>query len=76
MNSMDRGFIQLITILLLSLIIISMLGVSVSSLINNKTLRENFSLLWQALVWLWQNYLLAQAQAVWQFLRARVMSPV
>lgn len=73
---MDRGFIQLIIILLLSLIIISMLGVSVSSLINNKTLRENFSLLWQALVWLWQNYLLAQAQAVWQFLRARVMSPV
>lgn len=73
---MDKGFIQLIIILLLSLIIISMLGVSVSSFINNKTLRENFSLLWQALVWLWQNYLLAQAQAVWQFLRARVMSPV
>lgn len=67
----NGGFIQLIIIIVLSVIILSLLGVSISSLINNKTLRENFSLLLQGIRWLWDHYLFAQVKAMRQFIQSR-----
>ena len=63
------GFIQLIIIVILSVVVLSLLGVSISSLINNKTLRENFALLIKGSRWLWDNYLFAQIKIAWQYMR-------
>jgi len=50
------GFVQLLIILVLIVIILSLLGVSISSVINNKTLQENFAFLWNTVMRLWQMY--------------------
>jgi hypothetical protein len=64
----NAGFIQLIIIIILSIVILSLLGVSIGSLINNKTLHENFSFLWNFLVWIWQTY----AGPVWNYAKAHI----
>ena len=65
----DQGFVQLIIIIVLSIVILSLLGVSISSFINNTTLRENFSLFWHGIVWVWQNYIAPYLQPVWGIIR-------
>ena len=65
----DQGFVQLIIIIVLSIVILSLLGVSISSFINNTTLRENFSLFWHGIVWVWQNYIGAYISPVWDIIR-------
>lgn len=55
--SQNQGFIQLIVIIILSVTILSLLGISISSFINNTTLRDNFALLWHGAVWIWQHYI-------------------
>lgn len=57
--SPHRGFIQLIIIIVLSVTILSLLGISISSFINNTTLRDNFALLWHGVTWIWQQYIIA-----------------
>lgn len=66
------GFVQLIIILVLSVIILSLLGVSISSLLNNKTLKENFIYLWDGLVWLWNSYLVDVARDLWSWISAKI----
>lgn len=56
-------------ILVMGVIIISMLGISISSFINNTTLRDNFSYLWQGVTWLWGNYILGALKSVWNSAR-------
>jgi len=51
-----KGIIQLAIIIILSVVILSLLGVSISSLFNNKTLRENLGTLWEGIRWLWNTY--------------------
>ncbi|KKU53149.1 MAG: hypothetical protein A3F26_02400 [Candidatus Ryanbacteria bacterium RIFCSPHIGHO2_12_FULL_47_12b] len=55
-SSKSSGFIQLIVIIILFVVILSLLGVSISSLINDKTLQENFLFLWSGIVWFWNTY--------------------
>ncbi len=65
----QNGFVQLIIILILLIIILSLLGVSLSSLFNDKTLRENFSFVWNGLIHVWDTYLAGYATAFWNFLK-------
>lgn len=58
--------IRLVIIFVLIIIILSLLGVSLDALINNKTLHENFTYVWRGVVWLWQNYLLGYIQVLWE----------
>ncbi len=51
------GFISILIIIVLTVVILSLLGVSLGSLLNNKTLQENFNYLWQGLVWIWTHYI-------------------
>ena len=62
----DRGFIQLILIIVLLLIIISLLGVSLSNVVQNPTLKSNFSFAWRALNYIWINYLEHPSQMIWK----------
>ena len=53
----NQGFIQLIVILLLIVVILSLLGVSLTSLFQNKTLQENFSFIGVGLGYAWDHWL-------------------
>jgi len=68
----SSGFIQLIIIIILSVIILSLLGVSISSLLNNKTLRENFATLWDWTMWVWNNFLKEYTIATWRFIKTKI----
>ena len=57
MQNNKGGFIQLIVIIILIVIILSLLGVSLDSLFSNRTLKENFNFLWDAVVNVWDTYL-------------------
>jgi hypothetical protein len=67
----QKGFIQLIIIIIMAVIILSLLGISISSLINNKTLKENFGFLIKGVVWLWNNYFYEQAVTMVHFVKSR-----
>jgi hypothetical protein len=54
---MQKGFIQLIVILALLVVIISLLGINLNTVANNPQLRSNFSFVYDASAWLWDNYL-------------------
>ena len=60
----NKGFIQIVIILVLFLIILSLLGVSLSSLFANPILAENFGFVKTWGLWLWNNYLKAPASYV------------
>ena len=68
METKNRGFIQLIIILALLVVILSLLGVSLSALFGNPILQTNFSFIWDGLSVLWDRWLGAPAQAVWDFI--------
>lgn len=69
---MDRGFLQLIVILILMLVIASLLGADLSALSKNKTLRANFVVAWQGIVYVWDQYVLPYGGMVGSFLIERV----
>ena len=60
----NQGFIQLIVIFLLIIVILSLLGVSLSSLFQNKTLQENFSFIGVGLGYAWDQWLEKPVAAV------------
>lgn len=64
----NEGFIQLIIILVLFVVILSLLGVSLSALFQDKTLKENFSFVWNAVNFAWQNWLMGPVGAMWDFI--------
>ncbi|OGF49737.1 hypothetical protein A3G55_03230 [Candidatus Giovannonibacteria bacterium RIFCSPLOWO2_12_FULL_44_25] len=61
----NKGFIQIIIIGALLVIILSLLGVSLSSLFSNPILKENFGFLGKWLAKLWNSYLSAPFQYLW-----------
>jgi len=72
---MNKGFIQFIIIIVLALVVISLLGVSLGELFQNKLLKDNFSILFRALQYLWDNYLSYPFQLFWQFFRNLIWEP-
>ncbi|OGF61748.1 hypothetical protein A2926_02790 [Candidatus Giovannonibacteria bacterium RIFCSPLOWO2_01_FULL_44_40] len=53
----NKGFVQIVIIAALLVIILSLLGVSLSSLFSNPLLKENFGFLGKWLAKLWNHYL-------------------
>jgi len=56
-------------IIILSVIILSLLGVSLTSLFNDNTIRENFVFLWGGVKHLWVVYVWPYAGTAWEALR-------
>ena len=69
---MKSGFIQLIVILILMLVVASLLGADLSSLYKNKTLRTNFSVAWQGIGKIWDQYVLPYGGALGSFLLRQI----
>jgi cell shape-determining protein MreC len=53
----NTGLIQFIIIIILSVIILSLLGVSLRSLFTDQTLLENFRFLWDFIKHIWYTYI-------------------
>lgn len=53
---MNKGFFQLIVIFLLIVVIMSLLGISLSKLTENPALKENLSFLWNWIGFIWNNF--------------------
>lgn len=66
----NKGIIQLIIIIVLSVIILSLLGVSLRTLFTDQTLKENFVFLWKFLRYGWGTYIWPYAQSLWEQVRA------
>ncbi|MDP2676614.1 MAG: hypothetical protein Q8O83_02940 [bacterium] len=73
---MEKGIIQIVIIFILFIIVLSLLGVSLSSLTQNETLRNNFSFVWHWSSIVWNNYLKAPAEKAWGFFIQFVFNPV
>ncbi|MFC1595025.1 hypothetical protein ACFL3E_01195 [Patescibacteria group bacterium] len=72
---MNQGFMKLIIIMILLIVILSMLGVNLASLINNKTLQENFSFTWNWTKYVWNEYLQEPAGYLWGIFVENVWEP-
>jgi len=66
---MNKGIIQLIIIIVLSVVILSLLGVSLRALLTDQTLLENFIFLWEFLKHVWGTYVWPYAQSLWTRIR-------
>jgi hypothetical protein len=73
---MEKGFIQLIIIILLVVIVLSLLGVSFLDVSKNKTLKENFSYIFSGLKSVWDNYLRGPVVTVWEIFWNTILRPL
>jgi uncharacterized membrane protein len=69
------GFIQTIVIIILVIVILSLLGVSLSGLFENKTLKDNFSYVWQGVKFVGERYLAPPARTIWNIFLNLIWSP-
>jgi hypothetical protein len=71
-----QGFIQLILIIVLLVIILSLLGVSLSSLFSNPVLQQNFGFLWGWISRAWSNYLAVPFGYLWDAWVTMIWEPL
>lgn len=75
MKEDNQGFVQIIIIIALLVVILSLLGVSLSSLFSNPLLKENFGFIGVWLSNIWDNYLAASAHYLWNILKEVIWAP-
>ncbi|MGYP001561319187 len=68
----SQGIIQLIIIIILSVIILSLLGVSLRALFTDQTLKENFVFLWEYIRYGWGTYIWPYIQSAWEKAQSRM----
>ncbi|MBI4114915.1 MAG: hypothetical protein HY445_03675 [Candidatus Niyogibacteria bacterium] len=73
---MQKGIIQIIIILLLFVVILSLLGVSLTSIMNNQTLRDNFQFIWKWALVIWNNVLKTPVEYVWNIFLTFIFEPL
>jgi len=70
-----QGFIHIIIILALLVIILSLLGVSLSALSQNPILKDNFGFIGNWIVYAWNNYLNAPFWYIYEIFVELVWKP-
>ncbi|OGZ42122.1 MAG: hypothetical protein A3C80_01760 [Candidatus Ryanbacteria bacterium RIFCSPHIGHO2_02_FULL_45_43] len=68
--------IRLLIIFVLVVVLLSLLGVNIVSLLNNKTLRDNFSFIWNWTKHIWITYLKAPVARAAIFIWEEGIKPV
>jgi len=68
----NRGFVQLIIIIILTIVILSLLNVSIRSFTSNTTLRENFAYSWEWITWLWNSFIARYFWEVVNFVKSMI----
>lgn len=65
----NKGIVQLIIIVILSVTILSLLGVSLRALFTDQNLKENFIFLWNFLKHAWGIYVGPYVESLWHRIR-------
>lgn len=60
-----RGFIWIIIIIVIALLVLSYYGFSLRNLANSPTTQDNFSYIWNNIVYIWNTYLEGPATYLW-----------
>lgn len=67
--------IKILFWLIIIVLILSLLGVNIASLFNNRTIIENFSFLWHWTMRIWQSYLAVPLSQIWHFIWTTIIQP-
>ena len=68
--------IRILIAIILIVIILSLLGINVASLVNNKTLRENSAAVWSWTKTIWSNYLQEPTKQISIFIWEKGIKPL
>ena len=72
----ERGFVQLLVILILIVIIMSLLGVSLGDIPEKNTLKENFGYLGDGVTYAWNKFIYPYSGIVWEKSREYIWEPI
>lgn len=61
----NQGFIKLIILLLMAVIVLGFFGISLKAVFTKETVRGNLEFVWQAVRYVWDNYLAGLAKWAW-----------
>lgn len=61
----NGGLIHIILLILVIIIILSYLGISIKSIIEGKTFKENFDYVWDKVAYIWNNYMERPVKYLW-----------
>ena len=68
--------IKVLIIITLSIIVISLLGVSIGDLTKNDKLKENFSIVFKWTKFAWENYIYPWAKIGWEVTKNYIWTPL
>ena len=72
----EKGFLQLLLVLILLVIIISLLGISIGDIPQKNTVIKNFSYLFGWTKILWTNYIYPYAGVAWDKIEGFIWEPL
>lgn len=61
----SRGFIKMILLIVIALVVLGFFGYNLKDIINSPTVKENLQYVWGLTVKLWNNFLAAPAEWLW-----------
>lgn len=61
----QAGLIKFIILLIIAISILSALGISVRSIVQGKTMQDNFRYVWEKIGYTWDKYLARPAKYLW-----------
>lgn len=61
----QAGLIKFIILIIITIIILSALGVSIRSIVEGETLQGNFKYVWEKIDYTWNKYLARPAKYLW-----------
>jgi hypothetical protein len=62
----NRGFLQLIIIIVIALIVLGYFGLNIQHILATPTVHDNLTYAWGVAVSIWHSYLAGPAQWVWE----------
>lgn len=65
-NNQQGGLIQVILLIIIVLLVLSYFGFNLRALLDDDQTQDNFSVVWEWLTYVWDNYLKAPAEWVWE----------
>lgn len=71
----NRGIIQTIIIFVLVIIILSLVGIRLTDIFKNETLKENFAFVSKGFIYVWDGWLKEPVLTVWRWIRDLVWHP-
>lgn len=69
---MNQGFLRFIIVLIIFIIILSFLGVNLKGVFQHPLVKENFSFLYDAGLFIWNKYLEKPAKFLWDIFKTYI----